>query len=92
VKAEWTAGRFGGETLNLELFWISVEYGLTSNSKGENGYVWRSSINAHSASGRRFASIEEAKAQAERWARRALARATALCPAARTSETPGGKL
>jgi hypothetical protein len=80
VTAEWTEGRYGGVSLNLELFVIYISWGMTNNSKGVNGYTWKCSTGATSARDLRFASIDEAKDRAERWARKALARATALCP------------
>jgi hypothetical protein len=89
VTAEWTEGRYGGFSLNLELFVIYISWGMTSNSKGVNGWTWKSSTGATSAPDVRFNTFDEAKERAERWARKALARATALCPAARTPGTSG---
>lgn len=83
MTAEWTRGDYGMERLNLELFSISIFYGLTRNSAGENGYVWKASTGAGSARDVRYDDIDKAKEMAERWAHRALARATALLPQAR---------
>lgn len=92
MSAEWTEGRYGAHTLNLELFTIDVFWGVTKNSAGVNGYQWKASTGASSARDIRFGSLEEAKERAERWARKALTRATALCPArpARAAEKAGG--
>lgn len=92
MSAVWTEERYGIHVLNLGLFTISVFWGTTKNAAGKNGYVWRASTGTGSAADVRFETLDEAKARAVRWARKALARATDLCPLpAASKETPNAR-